>query len=337
MDFQLSHVQPSGACRVLLRDPLSPRKEVAEAASALNLLRVWMEQPPVKRARLLEPASMAATPHQYFQDVAVELWKPAKNLDSFDVSRDKLLGELAAGGPLAPELLPRVGTEVAGRMPHQQELESDSMDLEVITDHGAVNRRSPEWTLEAATCPAAGQDRQSKLKRMQMEGAAFLSKQLEEQAFQKAAEKEEQRKRSAPRVRRGRERSDQDAAAAMEEERQQADENAAFLQQQMSQKALLADVLQFATKLAKDHMTQAPLPLVEQSMNKDPPGRYAHFAGEIGTSQAAWCYVQLTGSKGKAVLLTSLTQDAAERAVDQLRSSGFLAEVEAMPSKKEEA
>lgn len=49
------------------------------------------------------------------------------------------------------------------------------------------------------------------------------------------------------------------------------------------------------------------------------------------------CYVQLTGSKGKAVLLTSLTQDAAERAVDQLRSSGFLAEVEAMPSKKEEA
>ena len=52
MDFQLSHVQPSGACRVLLRDPLSPRKEVAEAASALNLLRVWMEQPPVKRARL---------------------------------------------------------------------------------------------------------------------------------------------------------------------------------------------------------------------------------------------------------------------------------------------
>ncbi|CAE7325347.1 unnamed protein product [Symbiodinium natans] len=38
------------------------------------------------------------------------------------------------------------------------------------------------------------------------------------------------------------------------------------------------------------------------------------------------CYVQLTGSAGKAVLLTSLTQDAANRAVDQLRSSGFVAE-----------
>ncbi|CAE7254342.1 unnamed protein product [Symbiodinium sp. CCMP2592] len=113
MHFQLGHVPPSAACTELLRDPLSPTKE-AEAASASSLLRrVWMEQPPVKRARLLEPASMAA---------AVELWTPAKNLESFDVSRDKLLGELAAGGPLAPELLPRVGTK---------ELDSDDMDLEM--------------------------------------------------------------------------------------------------------------------------------------------------------------------------------------------------------------
>lgn len=42
----------------------------------------------------------------------------------------------------------------------------------------------------------------------------------------------------------------------MLQRKQREKENAAFLQQQMSQK--------FATKLAKDHMTQ-----VEQSMNKE--------------------------------------------------------------------
>ncbi|CAE7591663.1 unnamed protein product, partial [Symbiodinium pilosum] len=102
---------------------------------------------------------------------------------------------------------------------------------------------------------AAFKEKQSRLKKMHMDGAAFLSKQVAEQACQKAAEREEQRRR--------REHSDRDAAAALEEEKlqvlqrkQREKENAAFLQQQMSQK--------FAAKMANDDMTQ-----VEQSMNKE--------------------------------------------------------------------
>lgn len=102
---------------------------------------------------------------------------------------------------------------------------------------------------------AAFQEKKKQLKQMQMDGVAFLTRQLEEQANVKAAEKEEQR--------RCRENSDRDAARACEEEKRQAlerkkkeKENADFLQQQINQKS--------AAKRANEQMTE-----VEQSINKD--------------------------------------------------------------------
>lgn len=108
---------------------------------------------------------------------------------------------------------------------------------------------------KAARDEAAFQDKKKKLKQMQMDGMAFLTRQLEEQATLKAAEKEEQQ--------RFRESSDRDAAAAFEEEKRKAverkkkeKENADFLQQQINQKTM--------DKRAKEQMT-----VVEQAINKE--------------------------------------------------------------------
>eukprot|EP00435_Cladocopium_sp_Y103_P072401 s43_g40.t1 len=215
-----------------------------------------------------------------------------------DLDLDKELGELAAGGPLVLE--------------------------------------SWEETKEIGW--------RQKLKQMQMEGMAFISRQLQEQATMKAAEREEQR--------RVRESSDRDAQAAFEEEKQKAverkkkekdfawgrwaqvwawpQENADFLQQQINQKTM--------EKRGKEQMTE-----VEQAMNKERLDRAKkpetlqmvaqHKLRQVGAAaNRGACYVKLV-EQGKAVLLKSLTAEAAQRALDQLTASGFVAKVEPMPDK----
>mmetsp|Transcript_53536 Transcript_53536/g.124713 ORF Transcript_53536/g.124713 Transcript_53536/m.124713 type:complete len:99 (-) Transcript_53536:82-378(-) len=73
-----------------------------------------LHEPPLKRVRRAEPNRNLA-----------DCWQRSPVLEGFDVVRDKVLGELAAGGPLALEFLPN-----GARSAVAEELQAYAMELE---------------------------------------------------------------------------------------------------------------------------------------------------------------------------------------------------------------